>query len=584
MSKRLRFFLVLLLLGIGVAFLFPSFNWYYIFGEDEHKLALFSNEKIRDYTKELAEDRIYELKQLAIEDRYAPFPEDIVPLIDDIKEIMVQNDRDVPEIWTVNYLNDYLTESDVLDFLQETYRLNIESIKEVRNSIITQGLDLRGGIKITIQVDFESLAEKKQEDGYTLTEEDKLLALNSTLEIINQRVDQFGLLEPVIRREGEDRIIIELPGAADPERIRSVIMGRGSLDFHIVNDEAMEKFNVYRLTNSGPYLMDDNETIIDPELEELLGDNVILRKYYTKDNFGIEQFTGEYFVLEKEPGLEGERIVDASRSYDPTKMKPDVTFRLDSKGTQDFSDLTSNNVDNTLAVLLDNKIKAYANISEAITGGSVRVSGFNSEEAVDLATLLKTGSLPVELEIISQEAIGASLGEDTIEQGLKAIFLGLMLVMIFMIVYYKGGGIISCFGLLVNFFLMAGVLSVFNFTLTLPSIAGFILTLGMAVDANVIIFERIKEEYRLGKTRGASIISGFRKAFWTIMDANITTGIAALTLAWFGRGPIQGFAVVLAIGVVCSMISALIVSRLIFDFNTEVLKFKRLSISWRRVK
>ncbi len=583
MSKRFRFFLVLLLLGIGVWFLFPSINWYYLFNSNEQDLALLSNEQIRDYTFEKATERVDELKVLAAQNKTAPIPEELMPLTASIKELMEFRGEEIPVLWTIGHIGDYLNETDVVDFVQEIYRLEIENIKVVRTGIITPGLDLRGGIKITIQVDFKSLAQKKKEDGYALTEADKLIALNGVLETIQQRIDQFGVAEAVIRREGEDRIIIELPGAADPERIRSVIMGRGSLNFHIVDDEKFAIFTEYAENNPGPYLLDDDETIIEEELKVLLGDDVILRKYYEKDIFGIDQFQG-YTVLNKEPGLEGERIVDASKSYNPTGTKSGVNFRLDSEGTNIFAELTTENVGNRLAVMLDNKVKAQARISEAIPGGSVRVSGFSAEEVIDLVSLLKTGSLPVELDIISQEAIGASLGEDTIEQGLNAIFLGLVLVMVFMIIYYKGGGIIACFGLLVNFFLMAGVLSVFNFTLTLPSMAGFILTVGMAVDANVIIFERIKEEYRLGKTRGASIIAGFGKAFGTIMDANITTGIAAVTLAWFGRGTIQGFAVVLAVGVVCSMISALLVSRLIFDFNTEVLKLKRLSIAWRRSK
>jgi preprotein translocase subunit SecD len=286
-------------------------------------------------------------------------------------------------------------------------------------------------------------------------------------------------------------------------------------------------------------------------------------------------------VLEEQPGLSGERIRDAFVRNDPLTNRPEVIFYLDGTGGETFYKMTSENEGKVLAVVLDERIKAQARIAEAIRD-NVRVTGFSTDEATDLALILKTGALPVPLEIISQEAVGASLGEDTIRQGVNAILLGLLLVVLFMIIYYKGAGIIAVFGLLVNFYLMAAVLSVFNYTLTLPSIAGFILTVGMAVDANVIIFERIKEEYRLGKSRAAAVKAGFAKAFWTIMDANITTGIAALSLAYFGTGPIQGFAVMLAVGIVFSMISALFVSRLIFDFNTDVVRASRISIGWRR--
>ena len=196
--------------------------------------------------------------------------------------------------------------------------------------------------------------------------------------------------------------------------------------------------------------------------------------------------------------------------------------------------------------------------------------------------MLETGALPVPLEVVSQQAVGASLGEDAIRQGVRAIAVGMAAVLVFMLFYYQLAGLIANLALVLNLFFLVAVLSAFNFTLTLPSIAGVILTVGMAVDANVIIYERIKEEYRLGKTAGAAIQAGYAKAFWTVMDANITTFIAAVALSYLGSGPIRGFAVTLSVGILSSMFSALVISRLIFDFLTETLGMQRLSISWRR--
>ena len=286
-------------------------------------------------------------------------------------------------------------------------------------------------------------------------------------------------------------------------------------------------------------------------------------------------------MINDEIGLEGAYIQQAQVSRNPITQQPTVIFNLTGEGGDIFFKLTSENVGNVMAVVLDDRVKAAATISEPIRN-QVQVTGFTQSEAEDLALVLETGALPVPLEILSQQAIGASLGEDAIRTGLNSIALGIAAVLLFMLVYYKGAGLVADLALVLNLFFLVSVLSVFNFTLTLPSIAGVILTVGMAVDANVIIFERIKEEYRLGKSASAAVTAGFGKAFWTVMDANITTFIAAIALSQLGSGPIQGFAVTLSVGVVSSMFTALVVSRLIFDFFTETLHVERLSIDWKR--
>jgi preprotein translocase subunit SecD len=235
-----------------------------------------------------------------------------------------------------------------------------------------------------------------------------------------------------------------------------------------------------------------------------------------------------------------------------------------------------------LAVALDNKVKAQARIEEPIRD-QVRVSGFNAEEAADLALVLRTGSLPVPLEITSQQAIGASLGQDAIGQGIRASALGLALVFIFMLAYYRRAGLNSVLANILNLYFIVAILSVFNFTLTLSAIAGLVLNVGMAVDASVLIFERMKEEARLGKSTQAVVKSGFERAFWAIADSNITTIIAALVLTQLAKGSIQGFAVTLAVGNIATLFSAVFVSRLIFDFNVDVLKVRRILVSWRKI-
>jgi len=576
MSKRFRFLLVIVLIIVAAVFLFPTFKWYVAIDDDSKELATSSREQLRDYTLIKAGEKLKELQKLLAGDKEAPLPDEYLFLTDSVKSILSVKKVSVPPQWTVGHIAENLTTTEVLDTLEVHYRSEIEDVKDVRNSIITLGLDLEGGMKVTIRADFETLEKDR---GASLNDDDREVAMRGVLEVLNNRIDQFGVSEPQIRRQGKDRIIVEMPGAADPERIRRVIMGKGRLNFHLVSNESLSNFVAYSKRFPGPYLQPDGVTLLDPKLADILEAGTVLRGVYEKDAFGIDQRIGHTVLVEK-IGLSGERIQNAYVRPDPLTNRPLVLFNLDSAGGEIFYNLTSENKGKVLAVVLDNKVKAQATIQSAIRD-RVQVTGFETSEATDLALVLKTGALPVPLEIISQEAVGASLGEDTIKQGLNAIALGLMLVILFMFVYYKAAGFIAGFALVLNFYLMSAILSVFNFTLTLPSIAGFILTVGMAVDANVIIYERIKEEYRLGKSRSASITAGFAKAFWTIMDANITTGIAALTLAQFGKGPIQGFAVMLAVGVVCSMISALFVSRLIFDFNTDVLKFSRISITWR---
>ena len=303
---------------------------------------------------------------------------------------------------------------------------------------------------------------------------------------------------------------------------------------------------------------------------------------YTKDKYGLdEKIIGEeYIVVKKEAVLDGKHIKSAKASSDNMTGRPEVIIAFDDEGSRIFGQVTGQNVGKRLAIVSDNKIKSAAVIREAITGGSCSLSGFGQEEAINIQKVLQTAWLSVPLSIESQQVIGATLGEQAIRQGLKAIAFGLLAIMIFMLIFYKGAGINAVVAQVLNIYIMFSILSAFNLTLTLPSIAGMILTIGMAVDANVIIFERIKEELLLGKSRAVAISTGFQNAFWAIMDSNITTFIAAIFLSQLGTGSIQGFAVTLAIGVISSVFTALFVSRLMFDFNTDVFKSTKVSIGW----
>ncbi len=582
MSKRFRFLLVLVILIVATVFLLPTYKWYISVDREKKLLASGSREEIRNYAISLADSELKKIdRALTVDEKDADLPEVFLFFTSEIKSILENRGEEIPKEWTVGDLVDNLPDPEyVRSELQNRFLEEMDDIKDVQDRIITLGLDLSGGMKITIEADFSAL---EKELGRTLSDDDREVSMQGVMEILNNRIDQFGVVEPQIRRLADKkRIVIEMPGAADPERIRKVIRGKGRLKFHLVDRDSLAIFQQYAESNPGPYLDTDGITALDTAMSGILIKGTVLRGVYKKDSFGIDQREG-YTVIQEIAGLDGERIRNAYVRQDSLTGRPEVLFDLDSAGAESFYNLTSVNKGEVLAVLLDDKVKAQATIQDAIRT-PVKVSGFDTEEATDLALVLKTGALPVPLEIISQEAVGASLGEDAIRVGLQAIALGLALIILFMLLYYKGAGIIADITLLLNFYMMASILSVFNFTLTLPGIAGFILTVGMAVDANVIIFERIKEEYRLGKSREASIKAGFAKAFWTIMDANITTGIAALTLAYFGTGPIAGFAVMLAVGIVCSMISALFISRLMFNFNTDVLNASRISIAWRSAK
>ncbi len=573
MSKRVKLLTIILVLVICGIFLYPTYQWYFSLPKEKIELSSRSREQIREYAYTKAGQDLKVLQDLAATNPEANVPEELDFLKDIAKENYKLAEKDIPSSWTVGeLLAGFINRDEALRSIESYYRDEILGLKEKNEQILQLGLDLSGGMSVLLQADLDSLEERL---GHPPTKDDESQAIVRAMEILNNRIDKFGVTEPQIRRQGDDQILVEIPGAADPDRVDSFLKGKGRLNFHIVDDEATAAWNEYKNTHTG-LLLDSEGHPLEPDVLEI---GRVVRGFYTKDEYDVDTYLRDLVIFE-EPGLDGAHIVNAQVGNDSLTGKPVINFTLDSEGGDIFFQLTSSNVEKTLAIVLDDKIKAGARISEGIRE-SVRMSGFARQEANDLALVLRTGAMPVDLRINNQQSIGASLGEDAINQGLRAITIGFIAVILFMLIYYLGAGFVADIALVMNLFLIVGILSAFNLTLTLTSIAGLILTVGMAVDANVIIFERIKEEYRLGKSAEASIKSGFQKAFWTVMDANITTFIAAIFLSQLATGPVQGFAYTLAVGIVSSMFTALFVSRLLFDFSTATLGIKKLSISWR---
>jgi len=575
MKKRYRFLIILAVLAVGFYFVWPSIKWYFLTAQTDKDMAESSRNQIKVYAQERADSAI---KSLVAMNGADPLPADYSFLVTKAKVRYKTANKALPAVWTVqSVLQAYSSRTDIMTDAEAWYRDQMFALKDLKNQTMQLGLDLRGGMYVTIQVDF---AAYEQTNKTTLNASQRKDKMSQTLEVLRNKIDQFGLSDPSIRTQGDDRIVIEIPGTSDPENVRRFIMGKGSLTFHIVDEDAVAKVKDYSAANPG-VLLDAAGQVKDTGVLAVIPKGDVLRGYFTKDSYGLDDLKGPT-VLHEEVGLNGTEITNAQVGRDPLTGEPTVNFVLSSAGGETFYKLTSANVGKRLAVALDDKVKAQAVIQEPIRD-QVRVNGFTVNEATDLALTLRTGSLPVPLEITSQQAIGASLGQDAINQGIKASVIGIGLVMVFMLLYYRRAGLNAVVSQLLHLYINVAILSVFGFTLTLSAIAGLVLTIGMAVDANVLIFERMKEETRLGKTNQAIVSHGFSRAFSAILDSNVTTIIAALVLTQLGKGSIQGFAVTLLIGNLATLFAAVFVSRLIFDFELDVLRTKRIRLTWRKL-
>ena len=578
MNKRSRLVILIAVLAICFAFLWPSICWYGRTPKEVQALALGSTENIKDYASVKAAEDVRAIKDIAKKDPTAKLDSQYAWLEKDAAKKYKALDEKVPSDMTVtDVLKAYGSELEFMNVIQAKYRDEILKAKNYYTNSVKLGLDLSGGMNVIVRADLDAaVAEQGDELAAENVEAFKKEAMENAIENLSSRVDRFGLSSPVIRQQGDDRIYIEIPGAAQADTINTLIMGKGVLNFRLADMAATEKFKAYYAQhpattfNAAGELMDKS---IIPEDCEVFG-------VYTKDAYGLDERV-DWLVVKKEIALDGKHIKSAEVRADEFTNQPQVAFNLDADGAVLFGEFTGAHVGDYLAIVSDDKVKSNARIQDAITGGSVSLTGsFTVEEANNIKKVLQTAWLNVPLEVESQQVIGASLGEEAIAQGIKAIILGLSLILVFMLIFYKAAGINAVVAQILNLYIMFSILSAFNLTVTLSSIAGMILTIGMAVDANVLVFERIKEELRAGKSRPVAISMGFDNAFWAIMDSNITTFIAAIFLSQLGTGAIQGFAVSLAIGVISSVFTALFVSRLIFDFDTDVLKAKKVSIGW----
>ena len=456
-------------------------------------------------------------------------------------DIEVESDAAVEEIVrrTRDNLEDLLIDEQV-DFIE---------VRQQQNSLV---LEMEPGRKVQLEespfdrilVQFDETVEGDLVKLSIKPEEAERVRKNSisqALEVLRNRIDGLGISEPSLQQQGENSIVIQLPGLKDRERAIELIGPQAILEFNLVNSDAT--VNTYnRLTETIKY-----EETWDKSTNKLL--------------------SRRPFVLEKKVLLTGEFIRDARVRFDPQTNQPYVSLSFDSMGSDRFAKITQRYRGRNLAIVLDNKIQSAPVIREAITGGEASISGLlTTEEASDLALVLRSGALPAPISIREERTVGASLGEDSVRQGLMSLLIGSALVLVFMIANYKLAGVFASVSLIFNVVLIISVLGAFGATLTLPGMAGIVLTIGMAVDANVLIFQRILEEMRRTSHPRGAIKEGFDRAFRTILDANVTTLFAALALLQFGTGPIKGFAVTLSIGILASMFTAIVVTRFFFDW------------------
>lgn len=403
-------------------------------------------------------------------------------------------------------------------------------------------------------------------------------AVNQSLEIIRNRIDQFGVAEPIVLRQGENQIVVQLPGVKDPERAMSLIGQTAQLEFKMVAEapglnpaqmvEEVIKTGQWRTGDSRKQLNLALQNRL-PQGSEIYFEKVIDNKTKKESKVPI--------LLETPVLMTGEMVKNAQVRIGGNFNEPYVSLDLTSRGGQVFAALTEKSVGKRLAIVLDETVRSAPVIREKILGGSAQISGsFTHNEATDLAIVLRVGALPAPVDIIQNLTVGASLGQDSINKGLFSGLLGTLLVVVFMLIYYRLSGLIANLALVLNILLLFVGLSMLGSTLTLPGIAGIILSIGMAVDANVLIYERMRDEFALGKSVRAGVDAGFNKAFWSVVDAQVTTLITALVLFLFGTGPIKGFAITLSLGIIFNLFAVLFGCRLMYDILFSFKKIKEI--------
>ncbi len=427
-----------------------------------------------------------------------------------------------------------------------------ENIEKFKTALDKEFRDLRVSNKSEDATHYSAVFDLPAKDS----EQVKKLAVDQALETIRNRIDQFGVSEPDIRRQGESRILIQLPGIRDTQRAKDLIGRTALLEFKLVDESR------------------DVNTALQGNVPA--GSEVL---YKVEEDPKTNRTTKTPFLIRKRAVLTGATLTDAKVHIDSQYGEPYVSIDFDKKGARIFESVTAENTGKRLAIVLDSKVASAPVIQEKISGGKARITGrFTMEEARDLAIVLRAGALPAPVKILEERTVGPSLGADSIRMGLTSMLVGGILVLLFMAAYYKLAGLLADFEVILDIVLIGAGLAAFGGTLTLPGMAGIILTIGMAVDNNVLIYERIREELRVGRTPRAAVDAGFDRATTTILDANVTTLIAAVVLFQFGTGPVKGFAVTLSLGVIASMFTAVVVSRMVFDYVLSTRKVSKISI------
>jgi protein-export membrane protein SecD len=506
---------------------------------------------------------------------------------------------------------------------QELEQLKVDDparYNELLDKSIRLGLDLQGGTYLVLEVDLEGIEAK-----------DYQATVDQALKVIRNRVDQYGVAEPTIIQEGDNRVVVQLPGLPDVERATRLINRTAVLELKLLSqqgeiitviqkiddvlkrrlpvetqDEADEAVSFLgseqapsdaarenpfgsrlRSFQMGGILVDGDDI---PRIRQFIEDpavQAIIPRGYEFLWGAEDQLYAEgsrsgriLYYCNSRVELSGKNLVNAN--YEPDSERPGsfrVAFSLDRTGASQFARVTERNVGRQLGIVLDHQVFSAPVIQTRIGAGSATITGsFTADEANDLAIILRAGALPASMKIVEERSVGPSLGKDSIDKGFRAGMFGFLAIIIFMVIYYRGSGLVATVALILNLVIVMAVMASRHATLTLPGIAGLILTVGMAVDANVLIYERIREELRTGAKVRRAIQAGYERAFSTIMDANVTTLITALVLYIFGTGPIKGFAVTLSLGIMASMYTALLVTRVIFDLFTSGRQVDKLSI------
>jgi preprotein translocase subunit SecD len=567
-----------------------------------------------------------------------------------------------------NYIEG-LPEAERAEYVEE----NTQRLQELRTNSLSLGLDLQGGMHVTLQVgtaqflkelaadnldetlenvinearqrsvenntdfieEMVQLFQEQNPDGrlsryyrsdtenitrrstneeiQSYLQDQRDSAVDRAMEIIRTRVDRYGVTEPAILKQGNNRIVVELPGVSNKQRIRDLLKGTARLEFRLVGqpdeiNNAQERVvnyydqqasadtsdtsGVSQQGGSNPLLevlnprgrsgytfgystgrdtARVNELLQREEVQQLLPRNIELMwgaTPFSETQQGQELF--ELIGVRSEVELTGDVISEASVNFDQATNQPRVSMNMNAEGARRWARITGANIGKPIAIVLDGYVYSYPNVETKISNGRSSISGLESvQEAEDLVNILLSGALPAPLDIVEERTVGATLGEESIQAGFYSTLIGLVIVAMFMIVYYRAGGAIADLALLLNIIFILGILAAFKATLTLPGSAGIVLTIGMAVDANVLIFDRIREEQRAGKTIRAAIEGGYSNAMSAIMDANITTFFVGIILYSFGVGPIKGFAVTLMAGIVASLFSAIVITRVIVDYLTR---------------